>query len=225
LPIKSARGTPRYPVEPVNLRGETHNAATINHPPHGLSNLGFCQSAKTKANIRPRSVVEGESLGGKKNHAFRGGALSPGLNVDAGVNSGPDRHTSGRHPERNSVAELPQQLRGQQIAAALIDSFGAANVTLHVAIAEQLGNRALHRMIALPIGIHAMRGNALPQRLRRHQVPEPQARRKDLRQAADIRYDAPVHTGQWKHGPAVVMELVVIIVFDNHETMFSCECQ
>ena len=65
-----------------------------------------------------------------------------------------------------ALAEARAQRSASDVAARLIDAPHAARVALHLAVLEQLGDGALHGLIALAIDGHAQRGEPLDEAAR-----------------------------------------------------------
>ena len=128
-------------------------------------------------------------------------------------------HASARDLKLDALAELPPQLGCENLAAVCIDAANTCDVPLHLAVLDQCRHGRFGREVTLDIEDRADCGGRSQHHRRRYNVPDAQSWCEHLGQRADVHDEAGmVCAGQRKHGVAVVMELVVVVILDDGDS-------
>ena len=87
---------------------------------------------------------------------------------------------------RQKVAEVLVDRAAHGVASLVVDAPRASNVALDLAILEELRNRALQDRVALSIDERSLDCHSGDERRRSNYEPEPEPRRQNLGQRADV---------------------------------------
>src|SRR5215813_8038764 len=121
----------------------------------------------------------------------------------------------------HGTSQMPAQQSGQRIAPACVDTPNTAQVTEQFPVLEQLRNGAFHCRVTARIASGAQARQSLEHRWGRNYEAGTYSGRQQVGKRADVDdIGIPWTCGDGQDRLALIVELVVVIVFDDSEVMY-----
>ena len=169
--------------------------------------------------MRPWTAVECKHSGGEDSELFCQRPLCPALDVDFGRSRAPRwqflppaRRRRVPHPDSGA-----RRAQGHRVSPGK-----RAWRALRAAARRHLRGdppRRFERVVPLTVNDEAVRRYAFQQRPGRNDITQSDPWRQNLRQRSNVDDNAGiVGARKRKHGPAVIVKLVIVVVFDDRET-------
>src|SRR6185312_16669183 len=146
--------------------------------------------------------------------------------INGGVKLCPYRHSSIRYLKFHQTTHFCFQQFTENIPSRFIYTQGFSKMPLNNALPEQFGHSIFQQVISLPVNDAADLPEMMDHVLRSNQVAHPESGRNGFAERAAV-HDHPetIRRGERQQWLTEIMKIIIIIIFENDESMFFGQLQ